>query len=50
MDPLPFSIKPPLLPPSPQTPLNHVSGLCRPYNKSFGDLDLHGQLDILALV
>ena len=29
----------------PQNPLDHISGYCRPWNMSFGDLELHGHFD-----
>jgi hypothetical protein len=46
---LPFSTRPPLLPLPLQNSLDHVSGWCRPWNMSFGDLELHGHFDILFL-
>jgi hypothetical protein len=40
--PLPSPTGPPLLPLSPQNPLDHLSAFIRPYKLHFGDLDLHG--------
>jgi hypothetical protein len=39
--PLPFPTRPPFSPLSPQNPLDHARGLCRPQNMSFEDLSLH---------
>ena len=44
--PLPFYDRAPLLHRPLQKPLDNVSGKCRPWNMSFGDLKLHGHSDI----
>jgi hypothetical protein len=46
-----FPTRPPLLPLSPQNPLDHVSAFIRrPWNLYFGDLDLHGPSAKFSLV
>jgi hypothetical protein len=49
MGPLPFPIRPPLLPPSPQYPLDHVSVSSTPQTMSFRDLNRHGHSTIFSL-
>ena len=44
--PGPLSTKIPLLPLPPRNLLDHVSGWCRPWSMSFGDLKLHGPSNI----
>ena len=50
MDTLLFPTIPPLLPLSPQNPLDHVTVLIRPLDLFFWDLDLHGHFAIFSLV
>jgi hypothetical protein len=45
-----FPTRPPLLPLSPQTPLDHVSAFISPWSLYLGDLNLHGLFAKFSLV